>query len=146
VPIRLVGEALESNVQYHQEERQVHIQGEKRDILLWVGAKTAKVNSKQVKLGAPPEIVNGRTVVPLRFVAENMGAAVSWQNDTRTVYIEAPWVSVKNVVVIGNQSLLHTDTSDSSRKDIELKPGTNTTILYKEKGRFLVEIPDGSRG
>lgn len=146
VPIRLVGEALESEVQYHQKERKVHIRGEKSDISLWVGIKTAKVNGKEVKLDAPPEIVNGRTVVPLRFLGENMGAAVSWQDGTRTVYINAPWVTANSVVVTGSNALLDTDPTGSAKKYVKLERGTSLSILYKDQGRFLVETPEGAIG
>jgi len=43
------------------------------------------VGGRTVKLDVPPTITNGRTLVPLRFVAENLGLTVSWDEVTRTV-------------------------------------------------------------
>jgi len=42
-------------------------------------------NSKVV-----PEIINSRTMLPLRFVTENLGATVDWNADTKTITITYP--------------------------------------------------------
>lgn len=45
------------------------------------------VNSERVEFDASPKIINSRTMVPVRAVFEKLGAAVSWDADTKTVYI-----------------------------------------------------------
>jgi hypothetical protein len=64
--------------------------GELDEILtvkLTIGSTDAVVNSRTVSMDVPPAVIDGRTVVPVRFVAENMGAKVDWQGDTQTVQI-----------------------------------------------------------
>ena len=39
------------------------------------------------KYGVAPEIINDRTYVPIRFVAEELGADVQWNEETKTVTI-----------------------------------------------------------
>lgn len=57
------------------------------DIKLWLDDKIALVNSKKTALDVPPQISNGRTMVPVRFVAENLGADVEWVQTTKEAKI-----------------------------------------------------------
>ena len=52
-----------------------------------IGSTKAIINNKVVNLDAPPEIKDGRTFVPIRFVSEALGATVDWNEKTRTVMI-----------------------------------------------------------
>jgi hypothetical protein len=56
-------------------------------MILQVGNTNAIVNDKTVKLDAAPKIVNGRTLVPIRFVAESFGATVTWDPIFKLVII-----------------------------------------------------------
>ena len=56
------------------------------DIRLGIGQNTAFVRDEQHKLDAPPSIVGGRTMVPLRFIGEALGAQVHWNSAERTEY------------------------------------------------------------
>jgi len=51
-------------------------------ILLIIGQPTAMVNGNLVALDVAPEILNGRTMVPLRFVVETLGYKVEWLGNT----------------------------------------------------------------
>ena len=64
---------------------------------LWVDKQEALVNGKQVKLDVPPTVVKGRTLVPLRFIGEALGAKVDYEAKARkiTVVMEN-LVSIKN--------------------------------------------------
>lgn len=57
------------------------------DITLPVGSTTATVSGETVTLDVPAQIVDGRTMVPLRFIAESLGMEVHWDNATKTVHI-----------------------------------------------------------
>lgn len=58
------------------------------EIKLTVGANKAVVNGYEVPLDVAPAIVNSRTVVPLRFVAENSGSFVDWNPEDKTISIK----------------------------------------------------------
>ena len=45
-------------------------------------------NGTELTLDAPPRIVNDRTLIPLRAVAEAFGAQVGWDETTQTVTVE----------------------------------------------------------
>ena len=54
---------------------------------LTIGDNTVTVNGREQTIDAPPVIINERTLVPLRFIAELFGSNVSWDAETKTVYI-----------------------------------------------------------
>ena len=60
---------------------------EEMEIELKIGQKNAIVDGKTVELDVAPKIENGRTLVPIRFIAEALGCDVDWDSLTRTVYI-----------------------------------------------------------
>lgn len=53
--------------------------GEQPRIVLEIGSTTALVDGREVELDAAPRIENGRTLVPIRFVAEALGHRVDWE-------------------------------------------------------------------
>jgi hypothetical protein len=54
------------------------------------GSRMAKVNGAQVDMGGPAKIVNGRTVVPVRFFADATGAQISWDAQTGVAKVWTP--------------------------------------------------------
>ena len=91
VPIRAVSESMGLEVKWLSETRQVLITaGDDLDagyVLLGIGDKTAIVDDDEVQLDVKPYIDSERTMVPVRFVTESLGANVDWDGDTRTVLI-----------------------------------------------------------
>ncbi len=63
---------------------------DKKIVILRIGNKQAEVNGLLVQLDAPPTIINGRTMVPLRFCAETFGAEVGWDGATQTITLIYP--------------------------------------------------------
>ncbi|MCD6107389.1 MAG: hypothetical protein J7J57_04200 [Caldisericaceae bacterium] len=92
VPIRAIVEALGGTIGWGGTERKVTINFKGTVIELWIDSSKARVNSNAVYIdpdnhGVKPIIVNSRTMLPLRFVAESLGCDVGWDNDTRTITI-----------------------------------------------------------
>ncbi|HHV57939.1 MAG TPA: copper amine oxidase [Firmicutes bacterium] len=87
VPFRAIGEALGVNVHWDGARRVVHAERGDLVVELTIGARTAKVAGRQVPLDAPAVVRQSRTLVPLRFFSQAFGAAVGWDNATRTVTI-----------------------------------------------------------
>ncbi len=87
VPMRAIFEAFGATVSYEPLGKVVSgVLGEKI-VTLTIGSEKAVVNGKEIILDVPAKIVNGRTLVPLRFVGESLEAKVDWINETRTVVI-----------------------------------------------------------
>jgi hypothetical protein len=60
-------------------------------IILKPSNPTACVDGAYVQLDVPPIIQSGRTLVPIRFVTENMGYIVTWNKETQAIELRRPW-------------------------------------------------------
>jgi len=87
VPLRGVLEQMGAYVDWDPATRTVVANRDSTDIRLPLGSRTAFVNGKSVTLDVPAMSINGRTMVPLRFVGESLGAYVTWLPSSRTVAI-----------------------------------------------------------
>jgi outer membrane protein assembly factor BamB len=90
VPLRSLGDFLGAKVDYEPKEQKITFTLFGKVIELIIGRKTAKVNGEPVQLSVPPTIISGRTLVPLRFVSENLGAKVDYEAKSRTITISYP--------------------------------------------------------
>ena len=104
VPLRSVFEALGATVEWNNDTRSVtSVKGEVT-ITLAVDSKELVVNGTVKTLDVPAQIMNDRTMVPVRAVAEAFGAKVEWNNDIRCVVIttvvaeETPEAVVKSAM------------------------------------------------
>jgi phosphate transport system substrate-binding protein len=87
VPMRAIFETLGASVKWDGKAQKVTAKKGDVEIALWMGKKEANVGSKSVTLDVAAAVDKGRTVVPLRFVAESLGAEVDWVSDKNTVVI-----------------------------------------------------------
>jgi hypothetical protein len=87
VPLRFVGEALGAAVSWQGETQQVAYLTDRLQIILTIGQNTALLNGQAVTMDASPRILNGRTLVPVRFVSQWLGAAVNWDDQAGRVEI-----------------------------------------------------------
>jgi hypothetical protein len=85
VPLRGVFERLGASVVY--DNGKITATGNGRDIALQIGSTTAVVNGDTRTLDVAPFIVGQRTLVPLRFISESLGANVAYDDSSRSVNI-----------------------------------------------------------
>jgi hypothetical protein len=85
VPIRAIVESLGGSVVWDMVERRLDVRLGSRTVTVWVGKTTAKVNGSSTTTGTAPAIIGGRTMIPLRFVAESLGCLVGWDQPTKGV-------------------------------------------------------------
>ncbi|MCR3957029.1 MAG: stalk domain-containing protein, partial [Gudongella sp.] len=87
LPARTIFESLGLEVKWDDMTRTITGIGEGTELSLVIGQRVAYVNGEPVKLDVAPRIIDDRSMVPVRFVAESTGADVDWDNSTRTVLI-----------------------------------------------------------
>jgi hypothetical protein len=97
VPFRAIAEALGITVQWEESTRTIRAEGQGRSVALRVDDPLATVGGGAVRLDVPPTIIEGRTLVPLRFFSEAFGADVAWESETRTVSIRSPLRSMEGL-------------------------------------------------
>ncbi len=107
LPVRAIVEALGGTVAWNADRQLVTILLRTANLEFVIGRPTATVNGASVfidpsNLLVVPVIINGRTMLPLRFIGERLGANVDWSAATRTVTLDfsAPTVPVPAVPVL----------------------------------------------
>jgi hypothetical protein len=98
VPLRGVFEQLGAYVQWNPRSQEINASKGPTNIQLHVGSRLASVNGRSVNLDVPPRVTNGRTMVPLRFVSEALGADVDWKESQRLVLINSGGSARESVV------------------------------------------------
>lgn len=78
VPLRFIVENFDGKIFWNSIDSSIKIVFPEKEILMWINNSTAYINGDKYILDAPPVIINGRTLVPIRFVAEALGSYVFW--------------------------------------------------------------------
>lgn len=87
VPIRAILEALGGEVSWNADTRQATLSYGEDIIVLTIDSKTAYINDTASELDTAPVIINGRTMLPIRFIAEGFGFEVEWNSTDKTITI-----------------------------------------------------------
>ncbi len=87
IPLRGVFERLGAQVEWYPDPGRVVARHGATVVVLQPGNRRALVDGRAVLLDVPPVVLGGRTLVPLRFVGEALGAGVSWDPVGRIVYV-----------------------------------------------------------
>ncbi len=92
VAIRPIVEALGGTLAWSAGDQKVTIAQGSHAVALWINKGVATVDGKSVSIDASssavvPKIISGRTMLPLRFVAEALGAQVDWDANAKRITI-----------------------------------------------------------
>lgn len=87
IPVRAISEAMGADVLWDGEARTVTIVKEEITILFYIDEGTVFVNGVETEIDVPGNIMNSRTMVPLRFIAEQLGLKVIWDSETETAIL-----------------------------------------------------------
>jgi len=90
VPLRFVAEAFGAKVGWDDATKTVTIDFAGHNMKVVIGSTEAVVDGETVTMPLPAEIVNSRTMVPVRFISEAFGFTVKWDGVARTVTITYP--------------------------------------------------------
>ena len=88
VPMRFLFEQMGADVEWDSETQTATATIENKAVTFSIDNVNARINNKPAKMDVPARLVNGKTMVPLRFLSENMGYDVDWDTDSRTAIIK----------------------------------------------------------
>ncbi len=88
VPIRFISETIGATVNYRSDQKRIDIQMEDKFIALLLDSDMVYTSQGAIRLAAPAKVINGRTMVPLRFVSEQLGMYVAWDGSTQTIELK----------------------------------------------------------
>lgn len=135
VPISFVSTSMGYDVVWHAAEKRVSVSGMDTDIELEIGSKETLVNDQTVMIDTKAVIVDGRTMVPLRFVMEQMGATVGYESSSKTVLLTSPkqeGTKVVDKIRIQVSSVLNVRTSPRTDKENIIGKAENGSIYSVE--------------
>ncbi|RYG26601.1 hypothetical protein EON82_02620 [bacterium] len=87
VPLRGIFEHMGASLNWNQQTRTVTARRGESTVVVTVGKSDATINGKAATVETPPIVAQGRVMVPLRFLAQALGAQVEWLGADRTVAI-----------------------------------------------------------
>jgi spore germination protein YaaH len=108
VPFRALAEALQVKVTWDGASKTIRAEEGANVTTLQIGNKTALKNGSPVVLDVPPQVIKGRTLIPLRFFSETFQCQVDWQQAANAIYIFSPSQSLE---VLGYYALGDQQTS-----------------------------------
>lgn len=130
VPLRKIFEAMGAEVEWNNDTQTVTATKNSERVIATVNNKNAYVSGDTKVLDVPPLIVDGRTMVPTRFVAESFGANVSWDESTRTVVIITKWDGTGEIPYYKNYSDVPDFGAIVGVPSVEYNPSTSG-VIYK---------------
>lgn len=114
VPIRAIIEAMGGRVLWDSETSTAVLTLGKDKITLNIGSETAFFNEEKHTLDVAPKIINDRTMLPIRFIAESFKFAVDWDEKTETITITKDFA----------------DVADNSEATPDTSKGVKTLVVY----------------
>lgn len=87
IPVRTVSEYLKYNVNWYENEQKVEISSGADNLTLFIGSMEYYKNGEAKTPDVPAKIKDGKTLVPLRLIAEEFGCEVEWNGELRLVSI-----------------------------------------------------------
>lgn len=144
VPVRAVFEAFGASVSWDDITKTVTANKSDTEIILRIGDSAALVNGNETGLDCAPQIADGRTLVPLRFIGEALGSRVEWDNESKTVIITSKNKSDVAQAVPGLEIKAFSASSDDGNKPENVFDG-NYGTRWSAEGQgewFLIELPE----
>ncbi|NLM58056.1 MAG: AMIN domain-containing protein [Clostridium sp.] len=137
VPVRAIFEKLGAQVSWNATEKKVTVSYNGKDIVLKINDTYATVNGQKIKMEVPAKIINDRTVVPLRFVGENLDMEVGW-------YPEKGEITIDNKIVVGQiNDIKYSNANNLDQIKIDLDTYQNYKIMrVSEPDRIVVDFPN----
>ena len=87
VPIRAIIEAMGGTVGWEAETKTATLNYGEDEIQLVIDSATAYLNGEPQELDTAPAIINDRTMLPIRFIAESFDFDVAWDGETQKITI-----------------------------------------------------------
>lgn len=127
VPLRAIFESLGATVEWNGDTQTITAYNEAYYVEAVVGQTSLKVNNEEKQMDISPMIIDGRTLVPARFVAESFDCDVDWDGDEKTVSITTKPIDYNNL----EQKTNNTTVSDNKSDNQEEIASTSTTSTSK---------------
>lgn len=144
LPVRAIIEAVGGSIEWNAEEKASTVTYLGDEVKLVINSLSAYKNGEKKELDAAPVIVNGRTMLPIRFIAESFGFDVDWNSETKTVTIVAAALSSvasnTNAPAVTEPLPIVYMTTDISPKGLQK---VYEALNFKSEGKVAVKMSTG---
>lgn len=150
VPAREVFESLGASVAWNAVQNTANISYGDTTISLKINNNIAQVNGVDKRLDVAPKIINDKTMIPTRFVSEELGFNVDWAQHERTIYIsKKPQKVFINGIKYNNglgSLVTNVSTSDTDSRAVQIDIlasdiiSNYSTLFLKEPYRLVVDV------
>lgn len=121
VPLRAIFESMGAEVRWNSSNQMITATFENGDVVkMYIDNKAGIVNGNAFNMDVAPKIINDRTMVPVRAIAEAIGANVGWNDSTRTV-------TITSYVVGSGEDSNSSDSDNDSITDNVTEDNTDNT-------------------
>lgn len=104
VPLRIISENLGARVEWKRESKKIIIQQDDTEIILILGSNIAYVNGEIKTLALVPQVKNGVTMVPIRFISENLKCEVDWNKALQMVIVTSKPITNTNLDILNSKN------------------------------------------
>lgn len=87
LPVRAIVEAMQGAVLWDEQTKTVLLAKGENIVLFVIDSTTAYLNETPHELDTPPTIINERTMLPIRFIADSFGFDVAWEGESKTIVL-----------------------------------------------------------
>ena len=117
VPLRDISDALDIAIDWNEDAKTISVYGQDTTYLLEIDNRTVLSENGTSTLNTAPRIIENKTFVPLRFIAESMGADVVWNDTSKTVSITTNKDVEKIELTLGNKKVYTGESISKLKKD-----------------------------
>ena len=142
VPVAQIFRSLGAEVEWDGETRTVYGYRGSDKVVIQIDNRRPTVNGQVIEIDVPATIVNGRTMVPARFIAESLGAEVGWEGETSTVTIKTVGIPKPEPV----EPAPVPEREEISIHFIDVGQGDATLILSYDGSAILIDAGIQSAG
>ncbi|WP_127531080.1 N-acetylmuramoyl-L-alanine amidase family protein [Paenibacillus kobensis] len=152
VPLRIVSEELGADVIWNQAQKLITVHKDDLNLQLGIDKKEALVNGQTQLLDAAPLLMNKHTLIPVRFVSENLGLIVKWDSQTQSVLLKSTSTASTNAADSASDKKTLPDINGIGLDGNILKITTSGGSIQpavsemSEPARLIVDIPGAALG
>jgi hypothetical protein len=145
VALRPIGEALGAQVTFDGKLRQATVTTEFREVVLIISKSVAIVDGQPRQVDAPALFVDGRVMVPLRVVAQALGASVSYDSATHSIVISTTGAQTAPRGGPTAPAIPATNTIEGTVTDVQDSMVPPAVAIDVDHLTYTVTVPEGTK-
>ena len=145
VALRALGEAIGADVAYDGAHKQATLTTEFREAVLTIGKSVALVNGSKRALDAPPLVIGGRVMMPLRAAVLAMGAAITYDRASHSVVVSTRGVNTLPGGGSSSASLPTANTIEGTVTDVQTGMVPPAVAVEVDQLSYTITVPEGTK-